>query len=567
MSVKFKPLLLLAATLALAFGLIEAIEIAAFRPVPWVQPMTKASLDVVWVAPAVHLLIGAAIATVLWLVARVGVPMPSTLVPAVLAFPGALAVAMYSGFLGLYGSLLLAAGLSVQVGRWLAGARPDGLRRAALALVVLIAVSTVALRSADAWARTDTGAAPGTNAPNVLVIVLDTVRADHLSAYGYGKPTPTIDRLAAEGTLFERAFASSSWTLPSHASLLTGLSQGQHGAESVNAVLVPGHAQLQERFKARGYRTGAFVANNIFFIPERGFGPGFQVFDVHYLRSLIARTTWGRSAKKAARRFLHMELDPFRPAQAITGAFERWRRDDDTRPFFAVLNFMDAHEPYHPGVRPANLPLWDLRNRRSAAENAELVRDYDDSIRLIDTELGKLVERASTAGWLDNTVVVLLADHGEAISDNSFDHGSDLTVEQIHVPLLLRLPGRVPAGVRVASPVSITDVAATIDDLAGTAAAPPVPGVSLTRWYTGNPAPEPVLSELVDPNRTPSQHLRAVIADGHELIHNVETSAERLFALSDLGGTNDLAANPASSEVLARLRQALAATQKARQAN
>lgn len=566
MPVKFKPLLLLATTLALAFGLIEAIEIAAFRPVPWVQPMTKASLDVVWVAPAVHVLIGTAIATGLWLLARVGVPMPPTLVPAVLAFPGALAVAMYSGFLGLYGSLLLSAGLSVQVGRSLGAARPDALRRAALALVVLIAASTVALRGADMWARSDTAAAPAKSAPNVLVIVLDTVRADHLSAYGYGKATPTIDRLAAEGTLFEQAFASSSWTLPSHASVLTGLSQGQHGAESVNTVLAPTHAQLQEQFKARGYRTGAFVANNIFFIPERGFGPGFQVFDAHYLRSLIARTTWGRSAKKAARQYLHTELDPFRPAQAITGAFERWRGDDETRPFFAVLNFMDAHEPYHPGVRPPNLPLWDLRNRRSAAENAELVRDYDDAIHLIDAELGGLVERATTSGWWNNTVVVLLADHGEAISDNSFDHGSDLTVEQIHVPLMLRLPGHVPAGVRVASPVSITDVAATIDELAGVAGDGRVPGVSLTRWFTGSPAPEPVLSELVDPNRTPSQHLRAVMADGYQYIRNIETSQERLFELSDLGGTRDLSGDPGHAEVLARLRDALAGrpTQPAR---
>ena len=557
MSASFKSLCLQAAAIALACGLVEGIEIAAFRPMLLVQPMAKVSVDILWVAPLVHLIIEGALALALGALVILRVPLPAVVPPALFAFAGALGISMYSGLLGLGASLMLAAGVAVQTARVLANRVSTAQLWRAIWLLTSIFVATwTGLRVADAVAaRSVSATTPPIGSPNVLIVVLDTVRADRLSPYGYGVPTPTLERLAREGTLFEMALASSSWTLPTHASLLTGLSQAQHGAASVSTVLGPNHPQLQQRFSSRGYRTGAFVANNIFVIPERGFAGGFQVFDVHYLRALVARTTWGRVFQKALLRVLHVELDPLRSAPTIGGAFARWQAAGSGRPFFALLNFMDAHEPYHPGTRPPSLGTWQLRNRRTSADNAQLSRDYDDAIRAIDAELARLETRGRQAGWWDNTILVVLADHGEAMARGEFDHGNNLTLEQIRVPLIFRYPAHVQAGVRVAYPVSVVDVAPTIEALAqpGSGATPR----SLLRSPTPTSTDEPVVAELIDPNQTQSQHLVTVVFDGYQYIRNIEDSTEHLYSLQDIAGEHDLAAKPELADQLGRMRQAL----------
>ncbi len=230
--------------------------------------------------------------------------------------------------IGLVGCIIVSAGVAVQAGRL--GRRLPSTARLGSALLALAAIVVVAFVGGQALGgsagRAAAGvASPSSAAPNILVVVLDTVRADRLSIHGYPAQTPTLDRLASEGTMFEWAISTSSWTLPAHASLLTGLAPEGHKGTTVDSVLSPAFDRLSQRFEGVGYRTGAFIANNIFVIPEHGFAPGFQVFDAHYVRSLAARTTWGRAAKAVGRRYLNRELDPFRPAETINAAFAAWR--------------------------------------------------------------------------------------------------------------------------------------------------------------------------------------------------------------------------------------------------
>ncbi|HEX5069750.1 MAG TPA: sulfatase, partial [Vicinamibacterales bacterium] len=525
----------------LAFGALEALETAALRHVAHVQSMTRTSLDVLWVAPLFNVLLNLIVAAGISLVMRVGVPMRRLWAAVIFASIGALGVTLYSGFIGHVAGVLLAIGVGIQVGRvaeW-PGFRP-WLTRATVIVAAGAVLSFAGLRAREAWIarQVESRVMPGDGTrPNVLLLVLDTVRGDYLSSNGFPRPTtPALDQFAASGVQFAHAYSASSWTLPSHASLLTGLPVTGHGATSAWHNLGADKRQLQQAFQAQGYATGAFVANKVFLLPEWGFGKGFDRFDVYDTRTLLARTTLGRSLRTGLRIF-DVGLDPFRPASVINARLERWIDSLAGRPFFALVNYMEAHEPYgQPDVRPP-LPTWDKGSARTPAENAILKSAYEREIQRLDTQLGTLFERMSHRPAWANTVVVVVADHGETISDNSFDHGLDLTWEQIQVPLIVRFPGAVPAGLRVATPVSTNDVAATIQELVHAPASGRLPGASLSRYWTGTgdgPAAGEspgILTELIQPGT--QEFFRSIVLDDLQYIVNLDTSVERLFHFRD----------------------------------
>jgi arylsulfatase A-like enzyme len=547
---------------AVCFGALEAIETAFLRGVPSVQSMNKVSLDILWVAPAFHVITNVVLAVLIWLALRgrrVG-PIPEGL----FAFTGALGITLYSGYLGRVAAVLLAIGAAVQIARvsqQRASWRP--LYRWVAAVAILVVASPFVIRGYEQWQLSRAHAAavpPNLARPNVMLLVLDTVRADHLSSYGYPRPiTPHLDRLAQEGVLFTDAYSASSWTLPSHASLLTGLPVTKHGALSAWEKLESNQLQLQESLASQGYATAAFVSNKVFVLPEWGFGEGFDVFDVYDVPTLFARTTLGRSTKTLIRR-LDWVMDPFRTATVLDGHFQKWVSGIGQRPFFVLFNFMEAHEPYGLlGDRPA-LTLWDHRAQRTPADNAVLAKAYARGIEDLDAQLGKLFEESAKQPWWNQTLVIVVADHGEIISDGSFEHGLDLTREELHVPLIMRFPGKVPAGLRIETPVTTNDVAATIDELVG----PPtldMAGHSLSRFFaSGSDTPpaaqDGVLSELVHPrDRTLRQ---SIILDDYHYIVNVGTGAERLYQIrNDPNEKQNLAADPENALALKKLRDAL----------
>ena len=319
------------------------------------------------------------------------------------------------------------------------------------------------------------------DAPNVLLLILDTVRASSLSLYGSERPTtPRLAEFARGGATFDWAFSTAPWTLPSHASMFTGRYASQQTGNWTTP-LDGAHAVLADVFGSYGYATGGFTANLV--ATPRGFGldRGFSRYEDHR-RSLTqmvfttslgqatsVRNTWhalveqrwiGRALRELARfdfepRYSYPDNDP-KSAELITGSFLRWRTGVTGRPYFAFLNFFDAHGPYESPARYDTL-----------FGSGDRARDkYDRSIRYIDDVLATLFDSLQARGELDNTIVVIASDHGEQFGEHGLGWHSNSLYEQLtHVPLVIRYPARVPAGVRVAQAVSLRDLAATLVDL------------------------------------------------------------------------------------------------------
>ena len=204
------------------------------------------------------------------------------------------------------------------------------------------------------------------DAPNILLIVIDTLRSDHLSSYGYERSTSsTIDRLAEQGVLFENTFSTSSYTTPSHASLLTGRYPHDHGAQWITRrpILNDRCPTLPEALKARGYRTAAFSANRFWFTREQGFGRGFIHFEdnFHSPGDMAVRTFYGRKFEEFILRRLFDDYPWRQQARNINNSVMRWLERNPDEPFFAFLNYFDVHDPY--------LPPQPYRSEFSTLEN------------------------------------------------------------------------------------------------------------------------------------------------------------------------------------------------------
>jgi arylsulfatase A-like enzyme len=409
-------------------------------------------------------------------------------------------------------------------------------------------------------------------APDVVVIVLDTVRAQSLSSFGYGRDTaPTLDALAREGALFEDATSPSTWSMPSHASLFTGRYPTSHGAHSMGRTLDDRFPTLAQVLQAKGWETFCFTANP-WISDGLGLTRGFDFQD----------DAWRESGGRGFN-FIHRVGDRLGFAARDKGGalvaerFAAWAkaRPADAPPSFVFLNFLEAHFPYHelpPDYRDryAKRPLGELRRvsmglmaqqfggpEQDLAVVAEPARDmYDGGVRYTDELLRRVVEALRARGTLDRTVLVVLADHGELLGEHGkfFGHGPSLYQEAVHVPLYLRYPGRVPGAARVATPVSTVGVFGSVLELVGLEPPPTLQVRSLLPLVDGAapgaPA-DPILAELVafedrdgrdDPQMQAGIHLRALRdgrwklvarSDGRRLLYDLE---------ADPTETRDLAA-------------------------
>jgi arylsulfatase A-like enzyme len=285
---------------------------------------------------------------------------------------------------------------------------------------------------------------------NILVVTLDTTRADALSCYGFPEPTtPVVDALARRGVRFTRAYAPMSQTLPSHATLFTGKDPRVHGALENHLAIEPGVTMLAERLQERGYATSAFVAARVL-DDSTGLQRGFDVFD----QVEVARK------------------DAERPADEVTDAALAWARGmaDDDRPSMLWVHYFDAHGPYEPvEISVAAPPVRQWVKERDAVQDAPLSmvanlwHRYVNEIAVADRQLGRLLDGLESLGWMDETVVLVVADHGEGFyehGDNS--HGLQVTEEHVRVPLVLALPDDELAGTVVDGPVVLADLAPTL---------------------------------------------------------------------------------------------------------
>jgi arylsulfatase A-like enzyme len=365
-------------------------------------------------------------------------------------------------FLGVPAAFVVAALPLVYADRWLAR----------VPWSALLGLSGAAIAVAGVRIAPDWGAAPArADAPNVVIISVDTLRRDRLGAYGHAIHTPAIDRLAREGATFEQAIAEAPITEPSHLAMLTGIAPYRSGVVANGTVLGDRPALLWRALSAQGYETAGFVSG----FPmhgKYGWGQSTQVWDDDFgavagLQSLSLVKLWNQVAIKE-----HALRE--RPADLVLARALPWLRSRSDRPYFAFIHFYDVHGPYDPhgGLGPAptdgaplKLPFyWPARDRQ-VTDVAWLEAAYDKEVEHVDDAVAQIMQALGPS--LDHTVLILTADHGESFTEHGylFDHGDNLYDPSLRVPLIVRFPGAVTPGLRVGCQVGGVDVVPTILDI------------------------------------------------------------------------------------------------------
>ena len=381
------------------------------------------------------------------------------------------------------------------------------------------------------------------NAPNVVMLMLDTVRASELSLYGFERPTtPAFETFARQGARFDRAISTAPWTLASHLSMFSGVFPHKMASPRIEAdpprALDPSHPVLAQVLADHGYVTGAFSANLSYVTREWGFDRGFAHFEDYPITigGFIQSTAFGRALalNEQWRRWFHYDqVLVRRDAATISARLLRWASQHGKRPFFAFANYFDAHtvlippEPFRTQfvqtpshMRYTYLPFSTrlITETPSDPKEFKAQRDlYDGAIASVDHEIGLLLKEMDRQGLLNNTIVVVTADHGEMFGEHGrIGHGYVLYQSLLHVPLIMAYPGHIPPGSVVAEPVTLADLPATILDLAKIERGG-IPGASLEPLWTNDhhATPSPIVSE--DPRWLPrdSSGESASIVDGH----------------------------------------------------
>ncbi len=388
----------------------------------------------------------------------------------------------------------------------------------------LLAFAVCVLLTSCGSSSKNESAAPAKLQPrNLVLVTIDTLRADHLGCYGYADiKTPTLDGLAQRGVLFEHAVTTTPLTPPSHASMFTGLYPYQHGVRNTGGfVLQSSSTTLAEMLQQQGWDTAAFVGASVL-KKVTGLNQGFAVYD-------------DEMPKPDPRKQLREE--PERPAGAVVDRAIHWLDTRSTeKPFFLWVHVFDPHVPYEP---PAPY------DKEYAAQ------PYDGEIAYADHELGRLFDTVAKKAPADNTLIAVLADHGESLGDHGeYTHGVFLYDATLHIPFLLVGPG-VPAKVRVKQQVRTIDLLPTLFALLGGVPPAEVEGTSLTPTFEGQEVnTEPSYHETLFPKmnmgwaelramrtnrwkyiRAPRKELYDLVADPGETTNIIEQHTDEAARL------------------------------------
>jgi arylsulfatase A-like enzyme len=329
-------------------------------------------------------------------------------------------------------------------------------------------------------ANASAGEDAGSSSPvdRVLLITIDTLRADHVGAYGGPVATPAIDALAAEGVLVERAYTPIPSTGPAHVSLMTGLHPWRHGTLR-NAVPLDARVPvLAEAARARGMATAAFVSS---YILHRRFG-FHQGFDRYVFEPTESYSWRGR-----------MRESFYSRGETAARAAMRWITQHAERPFFVWVHLFDPHAPYDPLPGYAVSPTSPVDRTgkivpptvRDFEALDHIVRAYRGEVAYADAQVGRLVERLRLLGLLDETAVIVTSDHGEGLGDHGeLEHGTNVFDELVRVPLVIRAPG-LPAGRRLSGAAQLEDLAPTLRAFMGAESLAVSDGFDLLPWLGG----------------------------------------------------------------------------------
>ena len=409
--------------------------------------------------------------------------------------------------------------------------------------------------------ETETGSLEPRSRPHVVLLIIDTLRADHLPTYGYARSTaPNIDALAKRAWVFDRALAQSGWTLPATGSILSGLLPTEHGAVRDGRDMRrfgrfdPATPTIAETFSAAGYRTGA-VVNNTFLAPDFGFNRGFDHYDYEGATSMQHRS-----------------------ALATVEAGLTWL-DSSPTPAFLLIHFMEPHTSYaakeafhgHFGKNESKVPFpfhlehgkYPFAPRDEARRNAVKTL-YDEEILAADEGVGRLVDGLNQRGLTQSTWILITSDHGEELWDHGgFEHGHHLMGELVRVPLIAAGPDTTHR--RIRAPVSHVDLHATLVGLSGRSPISATHGIDLAKAIddpTQLPEDRPIVAEdcLYGTWRS------AVTVGMHRLERNHINNSTTLFEIDSYGQSDRAIENPEAKTTIAKLDAVMKRLRKGREA-
>lgn len=332
--------------------------------------------------------------------------------------------------------------------------------------------------------------------PNVVLVVADTLRADALGFAGGSSPTPQIDALARDGVWFRHAYAQSSWTRPSIATILSGQYSPLHKAVRKFDPLPEEVDTLAEILREAGYWTAAFVTNiNVapIFNFQQGFGEYYYLPPGFYFGASDSATRLSvyKLLRLLRERFLRSRLyyyHYYQDALVVTQQVTKWLAENPPTPFFLFVHYMDPHDPYFEIPYNGRGIARVVETNPPAEKSSDMRRLYSANVSYLDTHFGALVEEFRRRGLYDNTLFVFTADHGEEFHEHGgWWHGTTLYEEQIRIPLIVRLPGGREKGQERTDLVQTLDIVPTILGQAGISRSQPLPGRDL---FSDAPPPE-----------------------------------------------------------------------------
>lgn len=581
-----RGLLPVAAGLGLLTGLFEGAGLFLFRQAGWLNWRLSNRafwIETLWIAPfldlALFLLAGI-------LLSLTGLVLPKIVVKRIAWFSLIFLmvfdwmVVVLFGRISFLALLLLAVGVSVQLVYYAmhSDEKLTSLARRSLSWLAGIAFVVFVVIQGGGWFRERQATSnlhnPRADVPNIVVIVIDTLRADHLSAYGYERDTsPFLDSLAAEGVRFENAISPSSWTQPAHASLLTGRYTYEHQAETMP--LDDRFPTIGEALQLQGYRTGAFSANTLFFTRRQGFGRGFLHFEDNnqsVLDNFINSSVYGFIFDYyGLRKALNYEGVPARKyAEDINRSVLNWVDKDTDKPFFVFINYFDVHDPYLPPEpyrskyssvpNPGGLINGYVERYHPELTPEELQSEidaYDGAITYVDDQIQALFDELDSRGLLENTIVMITADHGESFGEHGLlQHSASLYRQEIHVPLILWGAG-VPQGLVIDTPVSTTAIPSTVLELiySNDDTFPSLPLTILFDGTVPNGWSQPIsevaqFAGAAEQNPTTHGEMKSVVGSEAQYIIHEKFGDELYNWHTDPEETNNLANDPSQAALL-----------------